>query len=116
VTRVVTSSSTRCLETVAPFVAAGGADGRAVEERRVDVLSEEDAGRKSVRTLVRGLVDDAAERPASAGAVALCSHRPVLPWVFEALGLDDPALAPGELLVAHLRHGEVRAVERHHQR
>ncbi|MXG89871.1 NUDIX hydrolase [Nocardioides flavescens] len=116
VTRVVTSTSTRCCETVAPYVAAGAAPGRAVEEQRVAVLSEEDAGRRRVRTLVREVVDDAAARPASAGAVALCSHRPVLPWVFEALGLDDPALAPGEMVVVHLRGGEVRAVERHRVR
>jgi 8-oxo-dGTP diphosphatase len=116
VTRVVTSTSTRCVETVAPYLAATGAPSRPVEEERVDVLSEEDARRKRVRTLVRGLVADAADQPASAGSVAVCSHRPVLPWVFEALGLEDPALAPGEMLVAHLRRGQVRGVERHRVR
>jgi len=43
----------------------------------------------------------------------LCTHRPVLPWVFAVLGLEDPELEKGEMLVAHLRHGTVVAVERH---
>ena len=49
---------------------------------------------------------------ADAGLV-LCSHRPVLPAVFDALGLEDPQLEPGALLVAHLRKGAVVATETH---
>ena len=52
-------------------------------------------------------------RPASAGAVAVCSHRPVLPSVCGSLGLPDTRLEPGEVLVAHLRAGAVVATERH---
>jgi 8-oxo-dGTP diphosphatase len=37
----------------------------------------------------------------------------VLPLVCESLGLPDPRLAPGEVLVAHLRAGVVLAAERH---
>jgi hypothetical protein len=33
--------------------------------------------------------------------------------VFAALGLDDPELEKGELLVVHLRHDRVVALERH---
>ena len=46
-------------------------------------------------------------------AAVVCSHRPVLPHVFAALGVDDPALAPGEALVVHLRKGKVVGTERH---
>jgi hypothetical protein len=46
------------------------------------------------------------------GAV-LCTHRPVLPKVFEALGVKDPGLDLGEMLVVHVRKGEVVATERH---
>jgi 8-oxo-dGTP diphosphatase len=35
----------------------------------------------------------------------------VLPWVFEGLRMRDPKLAKGELMVLHVRAGEVRAVE-----
>ena len=108
VTGVVTSGSTRCVETVAPYVASSGC-----RDRREHVLSEEDASRKGVRTLVEELTDALADRPASAGGVVVCTHRPVLPWVFDALGVQDPELAPGELVVAHLRRGEVRSLERH---
>ena len=64
----------------------------------------------SVTKVVTGLVEDL--HTTHRGAV-LCTHRPVLPLVFEALGLDDPALAPGEMVVVHLRKGRVVATERH---
>ncbi len=53
------------------------------------------------------------ERPASAGGLVVCTHRPVLPWVFDAVGLEDPGLATGELIVLHLRKGRIRSAERH---
>jgi 8-oxo-(d)GTP phosphatase len=37
----------------------------------------------------------------------------VLPKVFEALGVKDPGLDLGEMLVVHVRKGEVVATERH---
>ena len=43
----------------------------------------------------------------------LCTHRPVLPAVFDALGLDDPQLDPGGMLVVHHRKGRVVATEQH---
>ena len=35
----------------------------------------------------------------------LCTHRPVLPLVSAALGLEKLRLDPGEMLVAHHRKG-----------
>jgi 8-oxo-dGTP diphosphatase len=101
VSRVVTSSSMRCLETVTPY-----ADriGGAIELE--DRLSEEDATERSVGKIVHDLVEDG--RPA-----VLCTHRPVFPEVFKALGLEDPKLDPGEMLVAQVRKGKVVATERH---
>ena len=64
--------------------------------------------------MLDGLVEGLAERPASAGALVVCTHRPVLPVVFDAVGIEDPELATGELLVLHLRKGRVVAAERHH--
>ena len=43
----------------------------------------------------------------------LCTHRPVLPSVFDALGSVTEKLAPGELLVVHHRKGQIAAIERH---
>jgi 8-oxo-dGTP pyrophosphatase MutT (NUDIX family)/phosphohistidine phosphatase SixA len=98
--RVVTSSSTRCVDTVVPY---SEASGRPIELE--DALSEEDATQKSVSRIVDALV------AAGEGAV-LCTHRPVLPKVFTALGLEDPELEVGEMLVVHLRKGTVTASER----
>jgi len=46
-------------------------------------------------------------------SAVLCTHRPVLPAVFDSLGVPDPRLEPGSMLVAHLRQGRVIATERH---
>src|SRR5262245_54018216 len=106
--RLVTSSSTRCVQTVEPYAAATGRKLRITR-----VLSEEDATKKSVRARVTDLVDELNERPASAGGLVVCSHRPVLPWVFDAAGIEDPGLAPGALMVLHLRKHQIVATERH---
>jgi 8-oxo-dGTP diphosphatase len=43
----------------------------------------------------------------------LCTHRPVLPALYDALGIARERQATGELVVVHHRKGRVRAVERH---
>ena len=43
----------------------------------------------------------------------LCTHRPVLPSVYDCLGVTARAQATGELVVVHHRRGRVRAIERH---
>ena len=43
----------------------------------------------------------------------LCTHRPVLPAVFDALGIPAQHLEPGGLLVVHHRKGKVIATEHH---
>ncbi len=101
VTTVASSSSIRCVQTVAPYAALTGFD-----VGLHDGLSEEDATKSSVDEVVEDLLD------ASAGAV-LCTHRPVLPHVFEALGLEKVKLEPGGLIVVHHRKGRVTAVEQH---
>jgi len=101
VTRIVSSSSTRCVETVAPY-----ADTTGWKLELEDGLSEEAASTDGIVGLVDELVT------ADEGSV-LCSHRPVLPTVFDALGVRDPGLEPGGLLVAHVRKGAVVATEVH---
>ena len=66
-------------------------------------LSEEGATPAGVRRVV----DDVVERLDDGRGAVLCTHRPVLPEVFDALGLEDPGLEPGEMLVVHLRKGRV---------
>jgi 8-oxo-(d)GTP phosphatase len=102
--QVVSSVSTRCAETVAPYVEASGA-----RLRLTDRLSEEGATAAALRKVVDRLVGRM-ETHRVGGLI--CTHRPVLPRLFEELGVDDPQLNTGELLVLHLRKGVVRAIER----
>ena len=104
VSRVVSSSSARCVQTVAPYAQSAGLVPELIEE-----LTEESAGPRRVRRLVRRIVRALPET----GPAVICSHRPVLPKVFQALGEPDPGLQKGELLVLHLRRGAVVARERH---
>jgi len=104
VRRVVTSPSVRCVQSVAPY--AGDA-GLPTEE--LAVLSEEEAEKGAVTAVVRELFAGLAAH----GPTVVCTHRPVLPWVFEGLGIRDPRLEKGELAVLHVRKGSVVATERH---
>ncbi|GAA4739977.1 NUDIX hydrolase [Nocardioides endophyticus] len=101
VTRVVSSGSMRCLETVTPY-----ADTTGWSLEIADGVSEEGASPSAVAEVVDGLV-------AGDEAAVLCTHRPVLPSVLDALGLEDTKLEPGSMLVVHLRQGTVTATELH---
>jgi 8-oxo-dGTP pyrophosphatase MutT (NUDIX family) len=102
--RLVSSSSVRCVATVIAY-----ADWSGLKVESEDRLSEEDATSDSVAGLVRELV-------AEGKRTVLCTHRPVLPVVFETVGVEDPRLEPAEMLVVHLRRGKVVATERHQVR
>jgi 8-oxo-dGTP diphosphatase len=101
VSRVVTSSSTRCADTVAPYAELSG-----WPVTSTDGLSEEDATAESVLEVVDDLLH------ADEDAV-LCTHRPVLPAVYDAIGIPAEPQPTGSLVVVHHRRGRVRAVERH---
>jgi 8-oxo-(d)GTP phosphatase len=104
VRRVVTSSSTRCVETITPYVDQVGVPWQATA-----VLSEEGATTTGVRDLVVRL-EETLKR---VGATVICSHRPVLPLACAALGVADPHLDKGAMVVLHVRKGRVLAVERY---
>lgn len=99
VTAAHSSSSTRCVQTVAPY-----ADTTGWPVKLYDELSEEDASVDGIVDLVDGLLDG------DEGAV-LCTHRPVLPTVLDALQVPDTSLEPGSMLVVHHRKGRVVATE-----
>jgi 8-oxo-(d)GTP phosphatase len=104
VTTVISSPSARCRETVAPY-----ADAADVPLETATLLSEEGADADATTALVVGLARELADR----GPLVVCSHRPVLPLVFGALGLRKMSLDKGEMVVAHVRKGKVVAIERH---
>ena len=100
--RVVTSSSRRCRDTVAPFAEAAG-----LKLELTDALSEESFEQDP--TLARELV---AELRDAADPVVLCTHRPLLASVARVIELDLPKsarsnpLPKGGLWVAHAGRGK----------
>ena len=101
VARVLSSSSTRCAQTIEPYAAA-----QLLHVTDVVALSEEGFD----ETVARTLLDDLMATP---GPSVLCSHRPVLPRLFELLGVSEEPLAPSELVVCHHRKGNLVSTERH---
>lgn len=101
VTRVVTSDSTRCVQTVRPY-----AEDHVLGLEEIPGLSEEGWTPETVISTVRSLLDGKEN-------AALCTHRPVLPAVLAELGVEEEPLAPGEMVVCHHRKGRVVATERH---
>jgi 8-oxo-dGTP diphosphatase len=102
--RIVTSTSTRCRQTVEPYAAAAD-----VVIEASALLSEEGASTEKTTALMLGLAHELPSR----GPLVVCSHRPVLPKIFTALGVRKLPLEKGEMAVAHLRKGKVVAIERH---
>lgn len=101
VSRVLSSPSLRCTQTVAPY-----AEMQVLDLEEYDGLSEELA----TDATIDELVDDVLGRRESA---VICSHRPVLPALLERLGVREEPLAPAEMVVCHHRKGRIVNVERH---
>lgn len=101
VSRIVTSSSVRCVETVRPYAEHSGWDLVCT-----DGLCEEDATHETVHEVVDDLLHSGED-------AVLCTHRPVLPAVYDSIGISQEPHATGEIVVVHHRRGRVRAIERH---
>ena len=101
IARVITSTSTRCVQTVQPY-----ATEQVLPVAELDELSEEGFDEAAAGHLLSELL--ATPEPS-----VLCGHRPSLPRLFEILGVEEEPLAPGELVVCHHRKGAVVATERH---
>ncbi|MFN8098965.1 MAG: NUDIX domain-containing protein [Dermatophilaceae bacterium] len=119
--RLLTSSSTRCRDTLAPYAASAG-----MKLRDRDDLSEEtfDADPTGVDRLLGKAIRRAIP-------IAVCSHRPVLPAIFaiilrhenpsrphpELHRAMDSGMAKGEMVVVHMAGSGADAwiagVERH---
>jgi phosphohistidine phosphatase SixA len=98
---VISSDAMRCTATVQPY-----ADATALPVEVDHRLSEE--GLQDVSAM--GRMDGLLRRDEP---LVVCSHRPVLPSLFESLGLGDPGLVPGAFVVIHREHGQVCATEHH---
>lgn len=108
VTKLVSSTSTRCVATVLPYAQQ--------EELPIDthrLLSEEE-GENNAKDVGRLMRKIRAATLKAGESTAICVHRPVLPHILEALNIAPATLVTGELLVAHLTsNGTVHALERH---
>lgn len=94
--RLVSSSSVRCTETLAPY-----AEFAQVPMERVELFTEEQ-GVDRPRAVAKQAAQLAREvdRP-----TALCGHRPVLPAMRKGLGLHDRPMLVAEVEVLHLGEG-----------
>jgi 8-oxo-(d)GTP phosphatase len=102
ITDVISSDATRCVQTVKPYARSAG-----LTISEDPIWSEEYEDRGELPQMVKRLL-------ASDSPTALCTHRPVLPMMFDALGIDPGGrLAPGEFVVIHRRKGRILATERH---
>jgi 8-oxo-dGTP pyrophosphatase MutT (NUDIX family)/phosphohistidine phosphatase SixA len=99
VTVAHSSSSTRCVQTVAPYAEVTGWPVKLYDE-----LSEEGATVEGVVDLVDALLD-------GGESAVVCTHRPVLPTVLDALRVPEAKLEPGAMMVVHHRKGRVVASE-----
>lgn len=102
VTRVLTSSSVRCVQTVEPY-----ATDQVLPVLVADALSEDLYDEATARELLTDLMT-------TRGPSVLCSHRPILPRLFALLGITEEPLAPAEFVVCHHRKETLVATERHH--
>lgn len=98
VRRVVSSPAVRCAQTVEPYA------NSISTFLEIDDRLAEDTSANQVQRSVAAMLDR--KKP-----VVLCTHRPTLPWVFDAVGSEVQDLAPGEAVVVHHRKGTVLAVE-----
>ena len=108
ITRLVSSTATRCLSTLLPY-----AHQRESSIESYSQLTEEEGSNdaKGVAKLVARIRTAAM---ADNQPTAICVHRPVLPHILEALEIAPSTLVTGEFLVAHLTaEGDVHALERH---
>ena len=102
---LVSSSSTRCVQTLTPYAEKTG-----LAIAREDVLTEEQGTvrPKDVRRYTAKLLQDITV------PTAICGHRPVLPSMFEGLGLEPRPMVVGEAIVIHRdAEGNRVAVEVH---
>lgn len=114
--RILSSPWVRCVQTVSPYVGQHHA-----KLKLVDAITEQAVKRKPGRA--RAAVEKVFDKRT---AVAICTHRPVLPLVFAVLRkhmgttlaaklpTSDPYLAPGEAVICQVsatNHGRIVSVE-----
>lgn len=101
INRIVSSDALRCVASMLPY-----ANTVPVDLRLDPSLSEAAYDVHVMTQRMRTELD-------RFQSVAVCTHRPLLPAIQRALGLEPVPLEPGALLVLHRRDGRVHSVEHH---
>ena len=91
--RLVSSSATRCVQTLEPY-----AESHRLPIRKVDLLTEEE-GTQHHKRVIRFMAELKAGLDTP---TAICGHRPVLPFMYEGLGMDPKAMVVAEAVALHL--------------
>lgn len=102
VSEIVSSDSARCVQSIEPY-----ADHLNADIVLEPGITEEKSSPSRVVECLRSVC--ATKQPA-----VLCTHRPVLPMIFEALEIAPIPLEPAQLMVVHHRGRKVLATELHH--
>lgn len=104
----VTSTSTRCVQTMQPYAERTGLELVEVTELSEETYEEDPLA--SERAMV-DLINEARAQPNA--PMAICGHRPLLPMMRELLGLPDkPMLVAETYVVHHDAEGNLVAVEK----
>jgi 8-oxo-dGTP pyrophosphatase MutT (NUDIX family)/phosphohistidine phosphatase SixA len=108
VSRLLSSTSARCIGTLEPYAHA--------RQLTIDKFSQltEEVGGDDPRSVAKLIIKLRTAVLATGEPTVICVHRPVLPYILDALDIAPTTLVTGEFLVAHLTSdGEVHALERH---
>lgn len=101
VSRVLSSDAARCVETVLPYVNASPTRIRLDTAFSQDNMHTDSIAREVVLAMNSGK------------RIAVCSHRPVLPVIFAAMGIEPVSLEPAGVVVVHRAEGKIIAIEQH---
>ncbi len=103
---LASSSSTRCRQTLVPYSKASG------QPIELEPALSEEVGIESPELVVSYMKALAKQLGKTDGSGVVCGHRPVLPTMFEALGVPPQAMKTGDCAVLHLSEkGKVIATE-----
>jgi 8-oxo-dGTP diphosphatase len=108
---LITSPWTRCTATMHPYALQ-----HRIHQTELEVLSEDAAADDP--DAVIAATDEIRERVVvEHRPAAICGHRPMMPYLLQALDIPKRPFATAECLVAHLTDtGEVHAIEMHRPR
>ncbi|MDO4412823.1 NUDIX hydrolase [Cutibacterium sp.] len=97
VSRLASSSSTRCMQTLEPYAKSIGAEIVAIDALSEETYKDDPAKTVSAMRKIAGRALSDPSRP-----IAVCGHRPVLPTMRDALGGANRPMSTAESLIVHL--------------